>query len=84
MKTLMLLIAMKLSQMTDEGIITRADDHEGRPTYHLNLPDGTTYEYAYAEEILEYLITGTFEYDETLTLLNSKPITEPITFATNN
>lgn len=84
MKTLIIMLAVRLAQMTSDGIITRADEHDGRPTYHLNLPDGTTYEYAYAEEIIEYMVTGSFEYDETLTLLNSEPITEPITFVTNN
>ena len=38
---------------------------DGRETYVLHFSDGTVVEYAYKEEIVEYLQTGTFEYEET-------------------
>jgi hypothetical protein len=41
-------------------------DVEGRNTYALFFPDGKVVDYAYKAEIIEYIETGTFEYDETL------------------
>ncbi len=45
-------------------IVPMNDDHEGREMYNLRLPDNSVIEYCYKEEILEYLETGTFEYNE--------------------
>ena len=49
------------------GYITPMNDSpEGVDMYLLNLPNGTVIEYAYKAEILEYIKTGVFEYDDTL------------------
>jgi hypothetical protein len=39
---------------------------DGRKQYALFFEDGTVVDYAYKAEILEYIETGTFEYDDTL------------------
>ena len=39
---------------------------DGRKQYALFFEDGTAVEYAYKQEIYEYIQTGTFEYDDTL------------------
>lgn len=49
------------------GYITPMNDsHEGVDMYLLRLPNGTVIEYAYKAEILEYIETGEFHYDDTL------------------
>lgn len=46
------------------GKITPAHDEvDGRPLYHITTDD-IVIENAYKEEVLEYLATGTFEYNE--------------------
>jgi hypothetical protein len=39
-------------------------DVEGRQTYALLFKDGTVVDFAFKEEILEYIESGTFEYNE--------------------
>jgi hypothetical protein len=39
---------------------------DGRKQYALFFENGTVVEYAYKQEIYEYIQTGTFEYDDTL------------------
>ena len=39
---------------------------DGRNQYALFFPDGKVVDYAYKEEILEYIDSGTFEYNEDL------------------
>lgn len=49
------------------GRVIPMDEQVGsRKTYVLNFKDGTCVEYAYRQEILEYIESGTFEYDDTL------------------
>ena len=48
------------------GTVIYQHDVEGRNTYALFFPDGKVVDYAYKAEIIEYIETGTFEYDETL------------------
>jgi hypothetical protein len=48
------------------GTVVYQQDVEGRNTYALFFPDGKVVDYAYKAEIIEYIETGTFEYDETL------------------
>ena len=38
--------------------------HEGRALYNIHTQDNKIIEYAYREEVEEYLATGTFEYNE--------------------
>lgn len=47
------------------GVITPTDNVDGRKIYTLKIEDKII-EYAYKGEILEYLETGTFEYNEKL------------------
>jgi hypothetical protein len=48
------------------GTVIYQHDVEGRNTYALFFPDGKVVDYAYKAEIIEYIETGTFEYDDTL------------------
>ena len=54
------------------GQVTRTRDHEGHKQYRLNLGDDLRAEYAYKEEVLEYIETGNFEYNEDLVFNNQK------------
>lgn len=53
-------------KMQDDGSVVYVDDHEGRATFTLTLPDGSTIEHAYREEIINYIETGVFTYNEDL------------------
>jgi hypothetical protein len=48
------------------GTVTPQDEHEGRETYTIFLEDGTCIEHAYAGEVLEWIETGSFHYNEDL------------------
>jgi hypothetical protein len=54
------------------GQVTRTEDHEGHKQYKLNLGDDLRAEYAYKEEVLEFIETGNFEYNEDLVFNNQK------------
>jgi hypothetical protein len=58
----------KMTQESDSIVITEQSDDDGRPTFNVKLPDGTVYEYFYAEEIAHSLITGTWQTDQDLRL----------------
>lgn len=45
-------------------VIPMHELHEGRDMYVLKFKDHTAVEHCYKEEILEYIETGTFEYNE--------------------
>jgi hypothetical protein len=45
------------------GFIVKSDDVDGRTIYSIPSKD---IEYAYKAEIIQYLETGTFSYDDTL------------------
>lgn len=47
------------------GTIKPQDSHDGRKTYRL-ITKHAVYEHAYKEEIMEYLKTKSFEYNEDL------------------
>jgi hypothetical protein len=76
-------VLIKFMALFNEAEITPRDENDGRPTYDI-VVDGQTFEHAYAEEVINYLVTGKFQYDEDLTLLNSGVITYTITFDTIN
>ena len=40
---------------------------EGKRMYNIQSKEGNIIEYAYKEEVLEYIKTGTFEYNEDIT-----------------
>ena len=48
------------------GTVTPQDEHEGRKTYTIHEKNGTCIEFAYKAEILNWIETGSFQYDETL------------------
>ena len=56
------------------GKIVPQEKNQGHQMYYINCKDNKVIEYAYKEEILEYIKTGTFEYNEDLALYknNSK------------
>lgn len=45
-------------------VIPMNEQYEGRETYILRFEDNTVVEYCYKEEILEYIESGTFEYND--------------------
>lgn len=45
-------------------VLPMHEQHEGRDVYVFHFSDKTVVEYCYKEEILEYIETGTFEYNE--------------------
>jgi hypothetical protein len=54
--------------MLSAGAVTpdKKENIHDRQTYTLKTAEGKVYEYVYEEEILEYIQTGTFEYNEDL------------------
>ena len=48
------------------GTVVYQQDMDGRNQYALFFKDGKVIDYAYKEEILEYIETETFEYNEDL------------------
>lgn len=48
------------------GTVVYQQEMDGRNQYALFFEDGKVIDYAYKEEILEYIETGTFEYNEDL------------------
>jgi hypothetical protein len=46
------------------GTIVPQDKVDDRQTYALFFEDGKVVDFAFKSEILEYIETGTFEYDE--------------------
>jgi len=50
------------------GTVKYQQTMDGHKQYALFFKDGKVVDYAYEAEILEYIKTGTFEYDETLEL----------------
>lgn len=71
MKLLYLIFALlQFEGMETNGTITRDGENDGRTTYTLKT-ENETFQHVYKEEIINYLQTGTFKYDEDLTLLNN-------------
>jgi len=70
MKTILILFALlKFEVMKHTGEVIQIDTHEGRETYTITI-EGKKIEHAYKEEIVNYLITHEFTYNEDLTLFN--------------
>ena len=57
----------RFKEMQDDGIVVYEgeDEDTGRSMYTIMLPDSTI-EYAYEEEVKQYLKTGTFTYNDQL------------------
>ncbi|NDB85728.1 MAG: hypothetical protein EB127_23960 [Alphaproteobacteria bacterium] len=70
MKTILILFALlKFEAMKYASKVIQTDTHEGRETYTITI-EGKAIEHAYKEEIINYLVTDEFTYNENLTLFN--------------
>ena len=47
-------------------VVPMNEINDGRELYYINTENDTVIEYAYKEEVLEYINTGTFEYNDFL------------------
>ena len=65
------MITLKFIYLIFIGKIILADVNDGRQMYNIKI-DKEVVEYAYKPEVYQYLETGVFVYDETLTLKNKK------------
>ena len=65
------------------GTVTPAGEHEGHKMYTVWFKDGKVADYAYKGEVMNYIETGTFEYDDFLEMPDETPIDEEV-FYTNN
>lgn len=54
-------------------VVVPQEKHDGKQLYYINFKDGTVIEYAYKEEVLEYIETGTFEYNEDAVYMHPLP-----------
>jgi len=57
---------MKFREMQDDGsVVYEGDDPDtGRAMFTLFLPNGGKIEYAYQEEVINYINTNQFKYDD--------------------
>ena len=62
-------VLIKAMALFNDAEITASGDNDGRTTYTI-VTDGEVIEHAYGEEVINYLVTGEFKYDEDLTLFN--------------
>lgn len=63
-------VESRFLEMQDEGLVVFQEEGEfGEPLFILHT-DGKSFEYAHKEEILEFIETGTFEYNDFLTYQN--------------
>jgi hypothetical protein len=58
-----------VSNRPDAIIISEHSDNDGRPMFTVKLPNGTTLQHVYAEEIAQGLLDGQWKYDEDMTLV---------------
>ena len=66
------MITLKFIYLIFIGKIVLGDVNDGRQMYNIQCDDNTIIEYAYKPEVYNYLETGVFVYDETLTLKTKK------------
>jgi len=62
------MIKLKFIWLIITHVVTPQEKCEGRQMYTIHTKDNNIIEYAYKEEVLEYIETGTFEYNEDITL----------------
>ena len=71
MKAILILFALlKFEAMKYTGEVIQAGENEGRETYTLTIGEEVI-EHAYKEEVINYIHTGEFTYNEDLTLFNN-------------
>jgi hypothetical protein len=62
------MIKLKFIWMLLTHVVIPQEKNDDKMTYTIIFKDGTAIEYAYKEEVLEYIKTGTFEYNEDIAL----------------
>jgi hypothetical protein len=67
------MIKLKFIWMLWTGVLTPCGDHEGQRMYNMQMDSNYVIEYAYRAEIMNYLRTGTFEYDDMLDEASVEP-----------
>ena len=71
MKAIIILFALiKFEAMKYTGEVIQTGDNDGRETYTLTVGNETI-QHAYKEEVINYIQTGEFTYNEDLTLFNN-------------
>ena len=55
----------RFKEMQDDGTIVYEgeDEDTGRPLYMVTMSDGIQYHYAFETEVINYIKTGKFKYD---------------------
>lgn len=48
------------------GVLTPCGDHEGQAMFNIALENNYVIEHAYRAEVMNYIKTGTFVYDESM------------------
>ena len=61
------MIKLKFMWMIITHTVIPQEKCDDKMTYTILSKDGSVIEYAYKEEVLEYIKTGTFEYNEDIT-----------------
>ena len=61
------MIKLKFIWMIITHVVIPQGKCEGKRMYNIHTKDNNIIEYAYKEEVLEYIETGTFEYNEDIT-----------------
>jgi len=58
----------RFKEMQDDGTIVYEgqDEDTGKALYMVTMPDSSRYHYAYEAEVIQYLKTGTFQYNDFL------------------
>ena len=65
------------------GTVTPAGNNDNHKLYTVWFKDGKVADYAYKGEVMNYIKTGKFEYDDFLEMPDETPIDEEV-FYTNN
>ncbi len=66
------------------GTITPAGEHEGHKMYTVWFNEtNQVIDYAYKAEVMNYIKTGVFEYDDFLEMPDKTPIDEEIFYSNN-
>lgn len=61
------MIKLKFMWMIITHVVMPQGKCEGKRMYNIRTKEDNIIEYAYKEEVLEYIKTGTFEYNEDIT-----------------
>lgn len=67
------MVKLKFMWMLLTHVVVPQEKHDGKQLYYINCKDDKVIEYAYKEEVLEYIKTGSFEYNEDAVFMNPLP-----------